>query len=379
MPGRYVVLTPFNDGLAIYKKIRDRDERKRLKKIINAVKVPNMGVIVRTVAEGVSTQDLQEDLQRMMDKWDQIQINLRNNYKPSVLINESGKSESILRDFLNDDFTAINTNDKSQENEMKSYIEEVSTEYVDKVKYVNGGQPIFDKFGITKQIKGSFGRTVKLRSGATIVIEHTEACHVIDVNSGNRTRERSQEQNALKTNMEAAAEIARQLRLRDIGGIIVIDFIDMRESDHRKKLNNFLQKELRKDRARSTMLPVSKFGLIQITRQRLKPSLKIKTEENCPTCQGTGKVQPGILITDQIEHTLADLVQNGTKKLKLIVNPIVYSYITKGNLFSSKKWKWNRKYGVRLDIVEDQSYPLLSYDFIDKKSNEIIQTNNGTE
>ncbi len=376
IPGRFVVLTPFNDGVAISKKIRDRGERKRLQKIINSVKVKNMGVIVRTVAEGVSAEDLQDDLKRMMDRWDQIQENLKGNHKPSVIFTESAKSQSLLRDILNDDFVAITTNDKQVEDEIKKYVQEVSPEYADRIKHLNGnGKPLFDKFGITKQIKGSFGRTVKLRSGASIIIEHTEACHVIDVNSGNRTREKNQEQNALQTNLEAAEEIARQLRLRDLGGIIVIDFIDMRDAENRKKLNNFFSKELRKDKARSTMLPLSRFGLIQITRQRLKPSLKIKTEESCSACQGTGKVQPGILITDQIENTLSDLVDNGTKKLKLIVNPIVFAYITKGNLFSSKKWKWNKKYGIRLEIAQDQSYPFLHFDFIDKNSNEIIQIN----
>ncbi len=374
-PGRYVVLTPFNDGISVSKKIYDKAERARLKKIISHVKVPQMGVIIRTVAEGVSAQELHDDLNRMMAKWESIQKNLKGNKKPSLVFTESNKTTSLLRDFLNDDFSAITTNDKKLESEVKGYLQKVSPEYMSRIKQINvNGTPLFDKFGITKQIKGLFGRQVFMRSGSSLIIEHTEACHVIDVNSGNRKREKNQEENALQTNLEAVQEIARQLRLRDLGGIIVIDFIDMRQRDNRQRVYKELKNALKKDRARSTVLPISKFGLIQITRQRLKPSLKIKTEDNCPSCQGTGKVQPGILIADNIDQQLENLKAKGYQNIQLVVNPIIHAYLTKGSFFKkSLGKKWKTKYKMKLDIQQDQNFPLLDYAFMDRHTHEKIQ------
>ncbi len=374
-PGRFVVLTPFNDGISVSKKIYNKEERARLKKIISHVKVPNMGVIIRTVAEGVSSEELHNDYNRMMAKWEEIQKNLKGNKKPSLLLTESNKTTSLLRDFLNDDYSAITTNDKKLEAEVKEYVNKVSPEYADRINQVNvNGVPLFDKFGITKQIKGLFGRQVFMKSGASLIIEHTEACHVIDVNSGNRKREKNQEENALQTNLEAVKEVARQLRLRDLGGIIVIDFIDMRQKENRQRVFNEFKAALKKDRARSTVLPISKFGLIQVTRQRLKPSLKIKTEENCPSCQGSGKVQPGILISDTIENQLEKLTSKGYKNVQLVVNPIVHSYLTKGNFFNKSIGnKWKSKYKVKMDIQQDQNFPLLDFAFMDGQSHEKIQ------
>jgi ribonuclease G len=370
LPGRFVVLTPFNDIVAVSRKIHSAEERKRLQRIVESIKLKNFGVIVRTAAEGKNTAELHEDLSELTGMWKNIQENLAGAVAPAKILSEQTKTASILRDLLNEDFNRIVTNDKNIYTESRSYIQRVAPEKVDIVTYHSNGTPVFDQYGITKQVKGSFGKTVNLNSGAYVIIEHTEALHVIDVNSGYKSVSNNQEQNALETNLEAAEEIARQLRLRDIGGIIVVDFIDMKLPENKKRLLEAMEENMRPDRAKHAVLPISKFGLMQITRQRMKPEMNINTQEVCPTCNGTGKISSTLILEDEIEKNLNYLFMHNQKNLTLIVHPILYAFLTKGWLWS-KLAKWKRKYKQDIKVKADTSYHLTEFRFFNKSGDEI--------
>jgi ribonuclease G len=371
LPGRFVVITPFNDIVAVSRKIHSAEERKRLQKIVESIKPKNFGVIVRTAAEGKNTAELHEDLTMLAQTWKLIQKNLKGAAPPAKVLSEQTKTTSMLRDLLNEDFNKIVVNDRNLYNDTRNYIQRIAPEKSDIVSYYHNGLPIFDQFGITKQVKAAFGKTVNLPSGAYLIIEHTEALHVIDVNSGYKSVSNNQEQNALETNLEAAAEISRQLRLRDLGGIIVVDFIDMKLPDNKRKLMEAMEEFMRPDRAKHAVLPISKFGLMQITRQRMKPEMNINTQEVCPTCNGTGKISSTLLLEDEIEKNLSYLLTHQHKDLTLVVHPILYAYFTKGGMFRSKIWKWKWKYGQKVTIRENTSYHLTQYQFFDKHQDEI--------
>ncbi len=370
LPGRFVVLTPFNDVVAVSKKIHSSDERKRLHKIIEAIKPKNFGVIVRTAAEGKSTGELHQDLLDLIGIWQNIQSSLKGASAPSKILSEQNKTTSMLRDLLNEDFNKIVTNDKNIYNDTRAYIEKIAPGKVDIVSYYNNGATVFDTYGITKQVKGSFGKTVNLPSGAYLIIEHTEALHVIDVNSGYKSVGNNQEENSLHTNLEAAEEIARQLRLRDIGGIIVIDFIDMKLPDNKRKVQEAMEGFMKADRARHAVLQISKFGLMQITRQRMKPEMNINTSEECPTCNGTGKIGSSLILEDEIEKKLHYLSTHSYKNITLSVNPIVYSHLSKG-FFTSIFKRWKRKYSVKLNLQQNTNFHLVEFRFFDANEEEI--------
>lgn len=369
LPGRFVVITPFNDIIAVSKKIHSGEERKRLHKIIESVKPKNFGVIVRTAAEGKNTAELHEDLLSLYNVWEQIQKNLRGAQAPAKILSEQNKTTSLLRDLLSADFNRIVTNDKGIYEDASQYLQRIAPEKQNIVSFHNNGYPIFDTFGITKQVKGSFGKTVNMASGAYLVIEHTEALHVIDVNSGYRSAGNNQEENALQTNMEAAEEIARQLRLRDIGGIIVVDFIDMKSPDNKRKLQEAMEKFMQTDRARHAVLPLSRFGLMQLTRQRMKPEVKINTAEVCPVCKGSGQVSSTLLLIDEIERRLHYLLTHNHLKLTLAVHPIVYSHLTKGFWNVQKQWWWKHKTWINLRQTPDLY--LTEYHFYDANEEQI--------
>ena len=371
LPGRFVVITPFNDIVAVSRKIHSADERKRLQKIVEAIKPKNFGVIVRTAAEGKNTAELHEDLQELTETWKTIQKNLKNGVAPAKILSEQTKTTSILRDLLNEDFNKIVVNDRNIFNDTRNYIQRIAPEKSDIVSYYHNGLPIFDQFGITKQVKAAFGKTVNLPSGAYLIIEHTEALHVIDVNSGYKSVGNNQEQNALETNLEAAAEISRQLRLRDLGGSIVVDFIDMKLPENKRKLLEAMEEFMKPDRAKHAVLPISKFGLMQITRQRMKPEVNINTQEVCPSCAGTGKISSTLLLEDEIEKNLSYLITHQHQDLTLVVHPIMYAYLTKGRWFNSKRWKWRFKYGKKINIKENTNYHLTEFHFFDKHEEEI--------
>lgn len=369
LPGRFVVVTPFTNIVAVSRKIHSSEERKRLQKIIEAIKPKNLGVIVRTAAEGMQTAELHEDLLSLEATWNTIQKNLKGAVPPQKILSEQGKTTSMLRDLLNEDFNKVVVNDKTIYNDTKTYIQRIAPDRVDILTHYNNGQPIFDQYGITKQVKASFGKTVNLPSGAYLIIEPTEALHVIDVNSGYKSVSNNQEQNALETNLEAAEEIARQLRLRDLGGIIVVDFIDMKLLENKKRLADEMDRFMHTDRAKHAVLPITKFGLMQITRQRMKPEMKVNTSEVCPTCEGTGKVSSTLILEDEIAKNLSYLIMQKHTGLTVEVHPIVYTYLTSG--FLSRRWKWSRKYKQKIKVRSNSNYALTEFRFFDDSGDEI--------
>lgn len=370
LPGRFVVVTPFNEIVAVSKKIHSSEERKRLHKIVEAIRPKNFGVIVRTAAEGKSTAELHQDMLSLVDTWKTIQHNLKGAVAPIRIMSEETKTTSILRDLLSADFNRIVVNDKNLFQVTQSYIQRIAPDKTDIVSLYHNGLPIFDQFGVTKQVKSSFGKTVNLPSGAYLIIEHTEALHVVDVNSGYKSVSNNQEENALETNLEAAEEIARQLRLRDIGGIIVVDFIDMKLPDNKRKLQEAMEQFMKADRAKHSVLPISKFGLLQITRQRMRPEVNINTSESCPACNGTGKITSTLLLEDEIEKKLHYLVSHSHKNLTIVVHPIVHSYLTKG-FFSSILKKWRKKHKLKLKAQANTNYHLTEFKFFDEREEEI--------
>lgn len=364
--GRYLVLMPFSDKVSVSSKIKSGEERTRLKQLIHSIKPKNYGVIVRTVAEGKRVAELDAELKVLVKRWeDAITKVQKTQMRPQLVFEETGRAVALLRDLFNPSYENIFVNDEDVMKEVKHYVSLIAPDKANIVKLYTGKVPIFDNFNITKQIKSGFGRVVNYKHGAYLIIEHTEALHVVDVNSGNRTREKGQEANALDVNLGAADELARQLRLRDMGGIIVVDFIDMNLAEDRQMLYERMCKNMQKDRAKHNILPLSKFGLMQITRQRVRPAMDVNVEETCPTCFGTGKVKSGILFTDQLERKIDQLVNKiGVKKFTLYVNPYVAAFINKG--FVSLRLKWQFKYGFGIKVVPSQKLAFLQYEFYDK-------------
>lgn len=371
--GRYLVLVPLSNRISISQKIKSSEERNRLKSLVQSIRPKNFGVIIRTVAEGKSVADLDNDLKALVRKWELIKSNLHNAKAPMKMVSEMDKTASLLRDFLNKDFNSIVVNNESIFEEIKSYLQKIAPDKKDILKYYKGQEPIFDNLGISKLIKSSFGRVVPIRrNGAYLIIEHTEAMHVIDVNSGHRMNaENSQEANALEVNLDAAVEVARQLRLRDMGGIIVVDFIDQREAKNRKILYDKMEEEMSKDPSKHTILPPTKFGLIQITRQRIGPQTSVEVLEKCPTCKGTGEIKPSILIVDEIENHIEYLIEDQNESgFAIALNPFIYAYLTKK--FRRQQFKWYFKYKRWIKLREFSSLHFTEYKFIDKKG-EIIE------
>lgn len=369
--GRFAVLVPFSDVISISKKIKSNTERTRLKKIVESIKPKNFGVIIRTVSEGKGVAELQKDLLDLIAKWEKFMKRLPGTEPSKKILGEMGRTSTILRDILNADFTNIHIGDQALYEEIRSYVHEISPEMEKIVKLYRHREPIFEHFGIERQIKAAFGRTVNLPGGAYLVIEHTEALHVVDVNSGNRTANtENQEQNALMINMEAAKEIARQLRLRDMGGIVVIDFIDMHKPQNRKELFDYLKEQMLLDRAKHTILPPSKFGLVQLTRQRVRPEMNIVTNEKCPACDGTGEIKASIILMDDIENNLNYILnEQNEKNITLCVHPYIEAYIKKG-LYSCQ-WKWYFKFGKWIKVKASPSFYLTEFHFMNSKEEEI--------
>ena len=364
--GRFIVLIPFGDKVSVSSKIKSGEERARLKQLIYSIKPKNCGVIVRTVAEGKRVAELDTEMKVLNKRWEDAILKTQKQQKrPQLVFEETGRAIAMLRDLFNPSFENIYVNNEEVYNEVKHYLTLIAPEKAGIVKLYKGKVPIFDNFNVTKQIKSSFGKTNNYKHGAYLIIEHTEALHVVDVNSGNRTKaQNGQEANALDVNLGAADEIARQLRLRDMGGIIVVDFIDMNLAEDRQMLYERMCKNMQKDRARHNILPLSKFGLMQITRQRVRPAMDVNVEETCPTCNGTGKIKSSILFTDQLERKIDRLVNKiGIAKFYLHVHPYVAAYINQG--FISLRRKWQFKYGFGVHIIPSQKLAFLQYEFYD--------------
>ncbi|MBM3177360.1 MAG: Rne/Rng family ribonuclease [Bacteroidetes bacterium] len=373
LAGRFLVLVPFSNVINVSKKITSGEERRRLLQLIKSVKPENFGVIIRTVAEGKELSEIERDLRNLVKSWEEGMTRLVDAQPRERLIGEISKTSSLLRDMLNDSFDSIQVDDKKLYDEVRGFVHNIAPEQEKIVRLFTGRAKIFEHFGIERQLKSAFGQTVSLKGGGYLIIEHTEALHVIDVNSGNKSnREENQETTALSVNLEAAKEIARQLRLRDMGGIIVVDFIDMRNQDNRKIIFQTVREEMEKnDKAKHTVLPLSKFGLMQITRERVRPQINIITKETCPSCNGTGSISASILVTDQIEMHIEHLfTKQNERGLVLALHPFLFAYYTRGLI--SKQWKIFFKYGRWVSLVKDSSLGITEFHFLNKEGEEIF-------
>ncbi|MDL2311543.1 Rne/Rng family ribonuclease [Bacteroidales bacterium OttesenSCG-928-B11] len=370
--GRYLVLVPFMDKVTVSQKIKSAQERKRLKKIVQGIKPKNFGIIIRTVAENKQVDDISEDLRQLVERWKVAVSKLHRAVPPTKIAADLDKTSALIRDLVNESFNAIYVDSLSLYNEIKTYLKSISFDKTKILHQYKEKQPIFEHFNVALQIKSSFGKIVTVKNGVYLIIEHTEAMHVIDVNSGKRVKSNlSQEENAMEVNLIAAAEIARQLRLRDMGGIITIDFIDLAQSANRTQLLNSMKEFMAPDKARHTILPVNKFGIMQITRQRVRQATIIETAELCPSCQGTGKVKASILLEEEVDNTIDFLIKKQHEsKITIVLHPYLYAYFTKG-LFS-KKMKWYLKYKQWIKVKSNSDYNILEYRFLNSENEEIV-------
>ena len=368
--GRYIVLVPFSDRVSISQKIESKEEKDRLKRLVTSIKPKGFGVIIRTVAQGKKVAELDRDLENLMDRWNAMCKKLRGAHLPSKVLSELNRGASIIRDVFNDSFSSIYIDDETLYLQIKDYVQSIAPNKENIVKFYDSKTPLFEKFGIERQIKTAFGRTVSGSKGTYLVIEHTEALHVIDVNSGNRSNKtNNQEETALEVNLIAASEVARQLRLRDMGGIIVIDFIDMAAAANRKKLFDHMVKEMNDDRAKHKILPPSKFGLIQITRQRVRPEMNIKTREENPNTGETTEVEAPIVLVNKMNDELKSLIKKDSKKITLNTHPFIAAFLTKG--FPSVRTKWFMEHKKWVTIQPRDAYTYLEYHFVDKDDSKI--------
>ncbi|GGE40589.1 Rne/Rng family ribonuclease [Psychroflexus planctonicus] len=366
LAGRYIVLVPFSDRISVSQKIESKEEKSRLKRLVKSIKPKGFSVIIRTVAEGRKVAEIDRDLQNLMNRWEKLCKKIPKAKPPYKVLGELNKASSILRDIFNDTFTSICVDEEDVHDQIKDYVKDISPDRESIVKQYNSKIPIFEKYNIERQIKTSFGRTVTMKKGAYLVIEHTEAMHVIDVNSGNRSNKaKNQEDTALEVNMISANEIARQLRLRDMGGIIVVDFIDMHKSENRKKLFDYLRDEMSDDRAKHKILPPSKFGLVQITRQRVRPEIDIKTREKNPN--EDGEIEAPIVVVNRINVDLLKIIKKNHKNITLTTHPFIAAYLTRGFPSPRSKWFFDHKKWVK--IQPRDAYTYLEYHFHDASGN----------
>ncbi len=362
--GRNMVLLPFSNKISLSNKIKSQEEKVRLKRLLKSIKPEGFGVIVRTVAKGKKVIELDSNLKVLYKKWQSAFKELKDAQAPQMILKELNRATAILRDILNEGFNSIHVNDKDLYLELKDYLISIAPEQEKILKLYKSKKPILQNFDVTKQIKAAFGKTVNMKNGTYLVIEHTEAMHVIDVNSGKKVdAKKDQEENALLVNLGAAVEIARQLRLRDMGGIIVVDFIDMYSAKNRKLLFEKMRESMKDDKAKHHILPPSKFGLIQITRQRVRPEMNIDTMENCPMCVGNGKIDSSLLLIDTIENKIKNLVEKSDNgKITISTHPFIASHINKG--IFSKGMKWSFKYKRFINITPDDRLHLLQYSIV---------------
>jgi ribonuclease G len=371
LAGRYIVLVPFSNVVTVSKKIVDKEERQRLVRLLTSIKPENFGIIIRTVAEGREVAELDTDLKNLVQKWDEGFKVLKTAKPKDKIIGELNRASSILRDMLNESFDSITVDSKEMYEEIKTYIRTIAPDKEKILKFHQGKTKLFEASGIEKQLKSLFGKTISLPGGGYLIIEHTEALHVIDVNSGNKSNaESDQERTAMSVNLEAAREVARQLRLRDMGGIIVIDFIDLKKADNRRLIYEKMKEEMKDERSKYVILPLSKFGLMQITRQRVRPEMNIITQETCPTCNGTGKITASILVSDLIEHTLEFIFnKQNEKSVKIALHPYLFAYFTEGLI--SKRIQWYFKYKKWVTLEKDTSLGITEFKFKNAQGEEI--------
>ncbi|GHT21074.1 ribonuclease G [Bacteroidia bacterium] len=372
--GRYLVVVPFGDRVSVSGKIKSSEERVRLRQLIQSIKPKHFSVIVRTSSEGKRVAELDTELRTLVKRWDDNMTKVQRMKPPTLIYEETGRTVALLRDIFSPTFEHIYVNDIDAYKELRDYVTLIAPDHAKIVEHYKGDTPILDKFEVTRQLKSGFGKTVPVKKGAYLIIEHTEAMHVIDVNSGNRTRGTvGQEDTASEVNLAAALEVAHQLRMRDMGGIIAVDFIDMQEQDNRQKLFETMREAMINDRAKHHILPLNKFGVMLITRQRVRPILDFANTEVCPVCFGKGEIKPSILFTDVLEAKVGDLVkQIKVKKFKLHVHPFIAAYLKQGFISMKKRWQW--KYSTNFKVIADQSLGFLEYKFFDNHKNELDMT-----
>lgn len=370
LAGRNIVLLPFAKKVSISQKIASKEEKKRLETLVRSILPQNYGAIIRTAAEGKNAAILVTELKSLISKWEGAWPKISKNKSVQLLFTEYSKTTTVLRDLFNDTFSNIYVNDRKEFEEISKYISQISPDKEKIVKFYDDREPIFDHFEVTRQIKSSFGKVVPIKQGAYLVIETTEALNVVDVNSGIRAKTNDQEENTYEVNRYAAEEIARQLRLRDMGGIVIVDFIDMDNQDHKNGLFKYMTELMQDDRAKHNVLPLTKFGLMQITRQRIRPVTQIDTTEVCPVCHGTGKIAPSLVIDEELERKIAYHTENGVKSFILKTGPILGSYISRG--FNSFLRKWRRKYKCKIKHEEVQDFSVLQYEFYNENG-DILQ------
>lgn len=357
--GRLLILMPFSDSVSLSKKIKSREERDRLRSVLAQIRPKGFGVIIRTNAEGADENEIKQDFARLIEAWDKMIANLG---KGEIKIHtEMNRANSILRDMIDDSFSRVVVDSPQLQNQIKKYLSEISPDYANIVKLYKGEKSLFEYSDIEKQMRSLFNKIVNLGGGAYLIIEHTEAMHVIDVNSGSkRSKDERQEESALKTNIEAVQEIARQLRLRDMGGIVVVDFIDMRNRNNRKLIYDTMKEAMEKDRAKHTILPLSKFGILQITRQRVRQELNHDESETCPLCGGTGELNTEVEVVDFIEQQIQKKATEGVKEVTIQTHPYVHAYLTKGWITNTLK-KWKKKYKIKVKSIPNEEH--LYYQF----------------
>ena len=371
LPGRFLVLLPFDGKVGVSKKLNNFKERRRLRKLVRSFIPEGFGAIIRTVAEGKSEEMIKQDLEELVRVWGNIEKAVKTEQAPSLVYKDMNTTSSVMRDLFSDSVEHVVIDDKKLFKEVRSYVQWVSPDMLDRLELYRGKEPIFDKHGVEKDIETLFSRKVWLKSGGYIYIEKTEAMTVVDVNSGRYAAKREQELNSLKTDMEAAREICRQLRLRDIGGIIVIDFIDLEDEKNKKKVYDEMKKELRRDRAKVTVLPMTEFGLIQMTRQRVRQSIHLSFSESCPTCGGTGLVQSKTTTINTIERWIRRFKSESREfRLELRANPTIAAYLHEGTISRLTKIKF--KFFVRIRLIPDSSLPVDEFRFTSLKQGKDI-------
>lgn len=377
LAGRNIVFIPLGDKVMVSNKIKQESERSRLRQLVQSIKPQACGVIVRTIAEGKRVAELDGEMKLLLKRWEEIKQKLQATTTKSVmLVNEDiGRTIGLLRDLFNPTFASIQVNDEEIYNDVYAYVGLIAPDSQNIVHYYKGEQPIFDHFQISRQMNTGLGRTVGFKNGGYLILEKTEALWSIDVNSGSKNKAEDQEENAFNVNMLAAEEIAHQLRLRDIGGLIIIDFIDMASADNQQALFERMRELLTLDRAKHNVLKLSKFGLMQITRQRVRPAVEETTQEVCPTCLGKGKIQTSVLFTERLEEEIDEYIEQFGKGLRLYVHPYIYAYCNKG--WWSQRLQWRLKKGVKL--LENQQLGMLQYRFTNKKGQPLLTRHNHEE
>ncbi len=367
LPGRYLVLIPFGGGkVGVSRKINNYKEKRRLRRIVRSMLPNNYGAIIRTVAEGREESSIKNDLTDLLETWEEIEQSVKTENAPTLLYKDVGTTSSVIRDLFQSDVARVVVDSKKLFREIRTYVKWFAPKMANKVELYRGREPVFDVFGVEKEIAKSLQRKVWLKSGGYIIIEPTEAMVVIDVNSGRYAANQAQELNSLRTNLESAREITRQIRLRDIGGIIVIDCIDLEDEKNKKKVFDEFKKELKKDRAKSTVYQMTELALVQITRQRIRQNILHSFAEPCPTCGGGGLVASKASIVNRVERWLRRMASNSKEfKWTLYVSPILAGYLNDG--FFSKLLKLQLKYRVRLILQSDSNLAIDEFRFISHK------------